>query len=391
MSATTADGLPVMTFGVEMEVWVFYKVVKPGENIDKMRKDPANHGLILVKEGDDEEKHWNQCVNDLIRWLQNIGCHVNGADPQDLGYSTDVHAAAQAKYLRWTVDTEIALDVYDEQQKEDDKEGIARAGLEIITPAFRHDDKNYDEITRVIDSFKEHYRYVIDFQTAVHVHVGAGAQKMPDEWVCRMACLIWVLDPIMNNLHPVIRRHRDRWCPRSRIWSNLAHGMTAAVAEDPDVRNVYQDYAAANPPTIENGLKELIKCTEATTSARLMLTNQAGACAYNFWSYIFADSRPHAPPTIEFRQAAGSMNTLWITAWAKICTRVCEYAAFEMDDDELARLALVCTSIEKEGPDSPRGQLMLTQATDAFLRSMGLDTIATYVHDTTPDSRAAGQ
>lgn len=122
---------------------------------------------------------------------------------------------------------------------------------------------------------------------------------MADADVINIAALVWCIDPIIKVIHPP-NRQGSSWCNRNRTGSRLGQNMTVAeVRENPGMR-----LKGRERPTIKEGLQEILKCADFGETA-LLMSSRVGEDAYNFKFYRRLGQNG---TTIEFRQAAGTMN-----------------------------------------------------------------------------------
>lgn len=116
-----------------------------------------------------------------------------------------------------------------------------------------------------------------------------------------------------------------------------------------------------------------------------MVSSAAGyRCNYNFNSYGFPHMQLKKPiMTIEFREATGSMNADWITAWASICAGIAEFC---LGADEGQFLGVLMRLVEAEINESlvkqGRGDAdLLGYDVLCFLSDLALKTEATYIKE----------
>lgn len=91
-------------------------------------------------------------------------------------------------------------------------------------------------------------------------------------------------------------------------------------------------------PTIGclDGLSHLLGAEDHQVAAYLVCHNERTArCNYNFNAYApYADLTPktRTRTTIEFREAAGTLDAVWIGIWAKICVGIVEFCLYSTGD-----------------------------------------------------------
>jgi hypothetical protein len=135
---------------------------------------------------------------------------------------------------------------------------------------------------------------------------------------------------------------------------------------------------------MRDGFGELELCTTANQVGRLMNRTAGMGSAYNFENYMPLPDHQAPPfwkPTIEFRQAAASLNGEWITRWAYICVRIVELSCREIDWDFVEQLLIRSQSV-MDGEESLDEPLAL------FLRKLGCGPLLAYITSTTYGQRA---
>lgn len=108
-------------------------------------------------------------------------------------------------------------------------------------------------------------------------------------------------------------------------------------------------------------------------------------CNYNFNMYGFPSEFSRRPMTVEFREAAGSMNPGWIATWASICAGIAKFC-LEAKEDEFVDLIMKLVDSEKEGDNMTKieEETVNQQPTYnivRFLADMKLKDEARYVND----------
>ncbi|KAI1872451.1 hypothetical protein JX265_005331 [Neoarthrinium moseri] len=392
MSAA-GDVLQPLTMGVEWEFVLPLRIQRQGEGIDVLRRD--NLGVIIIPY-DYHGDLLNYCLRSIVKELRRKGFDMNDVDEFNTAAfpegptlpSPHANNSVDMLFHRWGLEEEtVSLPVHIQQTLRRERYILTR-GAELVTPAFSATPVNFMEIERMVSSVLSFLKPFNDDSCGLHVHVGSGRSGLPDDAVRKIACLLWAVDPILYRLHTE-QRHDVNFAQRNRYRSNLARGMTAAVANTAiDVTLDFVNFDRATDPCgIIEGVRELIKCKNSGAVARLMSTGSRNA-AYNFGYYLMYYN---VKPTIEFRQAGGTLNGKWMRLWAQICVRICEYAAREMADDDLYEIAGKCEEVEAwDQSGLEENQRKIDVYTSTFLSDIGLAEAAQYILTTTPTQRTHG-
>ncbi|KAK9796527.1 putative Amidoligase enzyme-domain-containing protein [Seiridium cardinale] len=381
-----------MTFGVELEFFGFYKVLRQFQKFEDPEIISRNgSGYVLIPSDGDE----STALNSMIQSLRDQGLDLNDYDEDQAvpvpppGAPPATRYSANSRdpiYHRWTLRWDSSLSLTAGVDGHMAGTGVdpwirttCAMPLELISPAMRATPESFQEVMRVVNLVKQQFKMHINPSCGMHVHVGMGPDRIGPAPLRRMACLIWTIDAIMNEIHPS-HRHANNQCARNRQHCQLARGMTAADAMD----DVLSRFDPIQDISIDEGLDELKKCTTSGQIGRLMYLHYMASAAYQFDSYYplgRTDVEDEAKkPTIEFRQAAGSINPDWIARWIYICVRVCEWAAVDMDWNLLDQVALRCNYVEAN-PQTYAGPLR------EFLDAIGCGDPADYIESTTHDQR----
>lgn len=367
---------PRATFGVELEFLGLYMFLPDGA--DKETSQRQYPGIIQMRPGVSKDRASLNALQEVIRYLRHNGVDINdyvaqmaspGLPPEAPAITPHSANANDRIYHRWTLKWDTSVRINEDDVVEPGAEGL---NFELVTPAMLHDAKSYDEIHRVVSLIGEKYRVVVNSTTGLHVHVGFGPNCMDLSSLKRIAALLWASDAVLNPIHPE-DRHNAYYCARNRLHSHLASGHRANRAKPP---------SEGDSVSIEQGLIELQKCTTSNDVARLMVDKWNDAHAYSFKNYV-SGSCAADTPTIEFRQAAGSMNPNWILRWAYICVQMCDWAAKEMEDEDLAYIAQHCQNIED-------GEEDVNEFFREFMRMIGCVDSGDFILSTTHDQRARG-
>jgi hypothetical protein len=196
------------------------------------------------------------------------------------------------------------------------------AGVEVITPIMRN-----DEWTFIVPDMMGHLRTSLDISfnrtTALHVHVGIGRPYTLRD-LKRVAKAIILFEDAMNTLHPLYRNSRY-----TLLGSHILPCRKGGHL------NGLSDY-------------DMMMALEKTTSiAELIYTinpvpyfmNNANHTPFSHWKgYRYSFTSIPTLGTIEFRQAAGTLNGEMAVNWIK---RIAKFviSAVSTSDDTLENWA----------------------------------------------------
>ncbi|KKY39763.1 hypothetical protein UCDDA912_g00249 [Diaporthe ampelina] len=170
-------------------------------------------------------------------------------------------------------------------------------GVEIRSPALVAEAGSFDEIKRVVTLLRNKFRLRLNDTTGFHVHVGMGAHKLPSRTIRRLAQLLWGFLE-QGLLHP--------------------HEVGMATLEPSE-----------SCTSVVDGLSVLCQQEMYAETARAVneLSGYIGQrFNYNLLAYEFQDLGDlEIRRTVEFREAAGSLDPPWVAAWSRICSRIVEF------------------------------------------------------------------
>ncbi|KAH8167505.1 hypothetical protein CIB48_g744 [Xylaria polymorpha] len=391
------------TLGVELEFIVFYTA--PGKQAptkDDKRYGPVlkcpNHSEIAPPLGYVPQKHsvyqleaaWvRQKVADVITsagFKAKASWRAKGDEPDLFEF--------------WNVVPDISVGLpmdFDQAYSP-----LKHVGVEINSPVFVAGEDAFKEISTVIEAINSAFRRTVPPVCGFHVHVGRGFEPLELRPVQRTASLLWLAENLIDTLHPGCR-HGNRQCLSMRHFSGMSYfmkieqgtednhrhdGSHAKFSMDRVDKNRRKptNYKFKRPIDVTNDMEStLSRCfaseyflpfyepwydglpagVEMMDGARMILSARDTAeiaqmtsfrsrfrGAYNFANMESERRGSMGPrkPTIEFRQAAGSLDSSWIVLWAKICLALNGPAVVESSDDAFFQLLYHC----EEGFYSPR-------------------------------------
>ncbi|KAH9900493.1 hypothetical protein F4778DRAFT_739205 [Xylariomycetidae sp. FL2044] len=270
--------------------------------------------------------------------------------------------------------------------------------VEIVAPALWAVANSFQELRDVCDIVRGKFWTATPNNCGLHIHVGYGLDWFPLPELRRMAALLYVADPILTQLHPAHRRTYG-YCYSARLYSELTHGLTLHGAErrvgradvdaeieyplkeDKDTvadlsamsqakgcrfvrripRGKLAGYPEGDAAVLEVRKKQqpswrhaftLLHATNCETVGALMDVKPRSGWsrgAYNFSQYAEgAYGRRDHKRTIEFRQPAGTLDADEVVAQARVCVRLCEWAA-TADMDAFWPVVMRCSEGEATG------------------------------------------
>ncbi|ETS78572.1 hypothetical protein PFICI_10634 [Pestalotiopsis fici W106-1] len=409
---------PVLTKGIEFEFLVpwHFDVDEDGNGGTALAPDQryritdgyvivARHTVATDSSGAASMSTWNAAMTMVRVAIYDVlvanGVQVNVPGGFTIPAFDPTHPRAAltrgAGFLRWNVnsDSSITTDLdagdwvecVDPPQTEFDL-----ADIELITPVLEANNAASDaEITNAIGILRAHFLCFTPTSSGLHVHVGQGSVLYEEEDLKRIAGVLFAIDVWFQRLHPN-HRQNSMYCVSTRRKSFLAHGYTAKQAHDMEyglLGNPFNNpsITPGNPaPDVIQAWKEI----EAASDSRvvLKLLHTFSMSTYNFKGVLSPNK-----PTIEFRQAAGSLNAEWAVHWSNLAAGVVDWAR-RCDGNDSAdelRAFLSQASLKESSPNTQafslinmiRDRFRLPAVADYLERVPGPD------HRATP--RATGQ
>ncbi|KAJ3568082.1 hypothetical protein NPX13_g6545 [Xylaria arbuscula] len=371
------------TFGVELEFIVFYTtsgIVVPMDNIERygpvveIPLPPIPTGRSW---GDDTSPDTeNLCVR------QKVADAISSA-----GFKAEIPGKAKAPvdwYDAWRVIRDGSLN-----NDERDYGSLKSTGVEITSPIFSDCEAAFNEIQAVVAVINKSFRTAVPPACGFHVHVGRGGVPLKKRVIQRIGSLLWAAEPFLDTIHAT-GRLENRYCfclrtmddsymnvdewdhgpqqegddeeevphadlswervdrkrKRPTCWPSLRRIKSSELA----IGHYFWDERLEMRVTQIDLIDRLQKILHAKTikTAVRLISLYAGRGAYNF-----GNLRPGPAgdincrkPTIEFRQASGSLDGDWIVLWSKICLALSGPAVVDSSDDEFFQLIYDCINSE---------------------------------------------
>ncbi|KAI1375180.1 putative amidoligase enzyme-domain-containing protein [Hypoxylon crocopeplum] len=395
------------TFGVELEAVYFYTTKSTKDTTNATGKDLApvfdmSFDAMKARNPDLHKcEYWygNAIEADMMAQVRNTIATFLATLPEISRGQVLPSVPDQYKDWQVVIDLSIKLD----GMLSEDYDSLCWKGLEVVSPAMYATEASFKEVEAVTDMLRATFRTAVPPSCGLHVHVGAGTESFDLDTLKKMAILCWAGDQVLQQMHPVNRRYND-FCMGPRVLSKLANGFkavdlnptgekalattkrkvliwqlaldhpsrsesqldfirtfqrcahpTEASEEEQDAcRNGCTVFFPDEPPQrnrnvgIIPGAKELWGCNGTYSVAALMSTGNRGA--YNFDNYDRNNAKTlskGSKKTVEFRQAAGSLDGHWVATYAKICVGIGRFAR-DFCDGTICRLVYDCYTAELE-------------------------------------------
>ncbi|KAI0444657.1 hypothetical protein F4803DRAFT_572652 [Xylaria telfairii] len=387
---------PQQTLGVELEFIVFYTA--PGEQApakDEKRYGPVlecpDHSEITPPLGYVPQEH-SVCELEAA-WVRQKVAEVITAAGFKAKASWRAKGAEPDLFEFWNVVPDISVGLptdFDQAYSP-----LKHVGVEINSPVFVAGEDAFKEISTVIEAINSAFRRTVPPVCGFHVHVGRGCEPLELRPVQRTASLLWLAENLIDKLHPGCR-HGNRQCLSMRHFSDMSHFLKveqgtehingldesqhAEFSMDRVDKNrkkptnykfnrfldvtsdmestlsrcfageyfltFYQPWHDGLPTGIEmmDGARMILSARDTAEIARMVSFRNNFRGAYNFANMESERRGGSGPrkPTIEFRQAAGSLDSSWIVLWAKICLALNGPAVVESSDDDFFQLLYNC-------------------------------------------------
>ncbi|KAK9415234.1 putative Amidoligase enzyme [Seiridium unicorne] len=303
--------------------------------------------------------------------------HPSAPVPDDSHRNAD--KTNMPEYYRWLIKRDPTI--YDPVTGDwnNDGEPYHVHDVELISPVMlaRSQESN-DEVVKVLRIMKENFACFTPQSCGLHIHIAQGLVPFDAVQLRKIAALLYMVEGMYTRLHPTWR-HVDDFNHLSMRESNLALGMSSQTANNLgiDAANVFEEASfedELSPIDCVTACSTLMRSNTPQAVQKLMKTDWRAA--YDFTNVIVPRK-----PTIEFRQAAGTLNELWILHWSDILVQTVDLARSAPENLLLSVLAPLFATVENGSPD--------VYSCDRFLREqLRLGDTADYIQRTTPEQRS---
>ncbi|KAG9235662.1 putative amidoligase, partial [Amylocarpus encephaloides] len=175
--------------------------------------------------------------------------------------------------------------------------------IEIASPAYYFDDCSLCAVQDVCALISSKFQVNINTSMGIHVHVGNGKRGFTLDTLRKLGAFLWTFEPQILTLHPK-RRQGSHWSGRLRNRSRL-----------------FQRYAnnGKPPPTPAQATAEILRAKDPNY-LKWYLNKGKRSSAYNLSNLGYNGDK--AKPTIEFRQHAGTLDGMRISAWIQTVVEI---------------------------------------------------------------------
>ncbi|ORY58219.1 uncharacterized protein BCR38DRAFT_413612 [Pseudomassariella vexata] len=355
-----------------------------------------------------EYQHWHDeylegyCLNYIRRLLRSQGIDVLIPGSTPLSIDPTQRNAANTdnpEYYRWTVKLDTTVDLAEDEWVLGRR--LRVLNLEVVGPSMVANQASLDEILRVLGILKR-LACLVPQSTGFHIHVGVGRARF-DVVQLRQNAAVWLaLDPLFTLFHTDIRQDNSQ-CERNRLQANVARGETAATANrnpnnDELVTGKWGERPSEQPAPIRACVNELLACTDVRAVAWLMRCPNRGAVNFRFYgpatnrNQMNMTGSPISKPTIEMRQAAGTLNEDWVSAYIKVVVGTVDWAR-RQNPDAIRALATSMEELEGAGRNKVADPITFHNLYRKYARRfveeyLGLKAEMDYILGRTPEQRA---
>ncbi|KAI1348999.1 hypothetical protein F5Y01DRAFT_290563 [Xylaria sp. FL0043] len=372
------------TVGVELEFLIFYSTQEePVSDQDSARYGP----IVEVPSHLPIPRNFDWAVDDINGTLEATWIRQKVADViNKAGFKAKAYDQAKKEddsFDDWSVVPDISVKL--PSQLIQSYLPLKAAGVELNSPAFDAGPAAFEEISAVVKAINAAFRTAVHPCCGYHVHVGRGRAPLKLRHVQRTVSLLWLAENLLNALHPSCRQgnmHCQNLGGSSNLseisktetsssgevvcrphaalsWDNVNKDrekpttfwlMQCTGVPDPTPsRSLAQDYGMQLRDPEDEPLKldrvaavrAVLDAPDLRRVAKLVCNGARGA--YNFSNLLLIEGKK---PTIEFRQAAGSLDKDWVVIWAKTCLALCGSTVVESPDDDFFQLLYDCAQSE---------------------------------------------
>ncbi|KAF3804991.1 hypothetical protein GCG54_00005736 [Colletotrichum gloeosporioides] len=240
------------------------------------------------------------------------------------------------------------------------------SGFEISSPIFRDRASDCRQILEVLAILRAETRPMLDGTCGTHVHVGS-VRPFTLTALKKLACLAWVVDPILSTLvHPV--RGAVHHAAPLRTGSNLAENTSMRSYEDLVIggddkmlvveidshlpmrglpRRLQDEFTCIWGANDHNRLTGLLAAANGTMPPR-------GSISFDKINCMSGSAFPYGPwepvlvGTVEFRALEGTLDPVLVAHWARLAVAIVQTAV----EAEPAEFFKIMTRLLKERRNS---------------------------------------
>ncbi|KAI1138622.1 putative amidoligase enzyme-domain-containing protein [Hypoxylon sp. FL0543] len=382
-----------LSFGVEMEFWVFYVTEDQGPVVvpNGMESHPGKPIYIrdTPHRAYEVEKSLKTRIRDFVQTLPLATVLPPGINTS-IADMLNADALHLRHYRQWNVEDDLTLDHLPPELEAVSGPSSGWVGVEVISPALWATDDGFDQVRKVCEFINNNFWTYTHPIAGLHIHVGNGKKYFPNHSLRQIAALLYAADPILAQAHPE-HRHNNGFCPSLRLCSKLSLGETANGAAAPleqlnaptdsslfKIRSFFRSLFGRRPPHprtrrhareremdgfpprpkkpmfVPNSQRDPADRRASPSEAFGILMGQTSRkqiCTLMTTSilrpaYSFHDSDLTTKRTIEFRRPASSVDPAEVVAQARIAVALCEFAA-NPDEERFHKIILDCDTADE--------------------------------------------
>lgn len=204
---------------------------------------------------------------------------------------------------------------YDDSIRQPRDDRYEWCGVEIVSPAYEFNAENLLIVQKVCNILITNYLTETNESTGFHVHVSFGLDKM---WEFRslknLFMFLWAFEPQFDSLHPANRQMKEHE-PMQYAKSMRASSVLALEFWDEFQKEITPLQGLVKLERFKEGqMPQMLRAVVGEGTDRYM--------AYNVTNIIDLiendNSTGMAKPTVEFRQAEGTLDGETVTQWVKL-------------------------------------------------------------------------
>ncbi|KAI1458842.1 hypothetical protein F4805DRAFT_473846 [Annulohypoxylon moriforme] len=202
----------MLSFGIEMEFYIFW--CAEGEEVTSRPPGFQSHpGRPITGERPDVLDTLALSINNLL------------ADARSATVWKPGELIPLGAFSTWGVHFDISLSSLPEDLEEVTDEHSGWVGVEVVSPALWSTKEAFDQVRRVCEYLQSTYWISTPTNCGFHVHVGQGPNWLPVNALRQIAAFLYAADPVLAQSYPEHRRVDTLYCPSLRLYSNITLGL----------------------------------------------------------------------------------------------------------------------------------------------------------------------
>lgn len=284
-----------LTFGVEMEFLVPFLITP---DADPEPFDARQIDRVPASYDEEDDNHFNNAL-EMISKRQRATLTAAG-----LPAARRVHLEAMPS--QWDVDSDPTLHPTEAMEHTYGRNWMQ---MEVVSPVLPTNGRGYGAAEQACLRLATYHRVHTPPTCGLHVHVGNGREGFTVPTLQNLAAFLWTFEPQLASLQP---RHRQgsKYCQSMRQRANISVYF-------PDlVRGIRKIYSLSN-------VRNLVALVRPTDDS---LPIQNSNHFFRFMSYNFQNLVVDGgKKTVEFRQFEGTMNSVDVGHWIRVCCGIVHY------------------------------------------------------------------